>query len=323
MTQTYDRKANPAVTALRMERQFLSRRADEDAYIQLYRDLQPGQNVYWNGFGDPPSITFRANFDDVEFNRARQAGRALIKGRFAGGNLGWIMPEDLELFAALYTRPLTKPAGTQLEILELIQRDGPLNIQQIKAQTGLLVKHITPALHRLQQAFLIYEDQYDGEWDRGWYRFAEVFPDVNLTRYTRGEALKIILQRFAYRQVLFDAEMARSFYKLPVKEIQAAIAALVADYGELEKRLKAFYCLFLVQRERECKPQGFEKQDIRLGGLMQRVAHCRRILSEYLAGRRDRIEELEEHILPFADGQDGAPVCFNDWLHTAQIKPMM
>lgn len=229
MTQTYDRKANPAVTALRMERQFLSRRADEDAYIQLYRDLQPGQNVYWNGFGDPPSITFRANFDDVEFNRARQAGRALIKGRFAGGNLGWIMPEDLELFAALYTRPLTKPAGTQLEILELIRRDGPLNIQQIKAQTGLLVKHITPALHRLQQAFLIYEDQYDGEWDRGWYRFAEVFPDVNLTRYTRGEALKIILRRFAYRQVLFDAEMARSFYKLPAKEIQAAIAALVAD----------------------------------------------------------------------------------------------
>ena len=102
-----------------------------------------------------------------------------------------------------------------------------------------------------------------------------------------------------------------------------ALAALVADYGELEKRLKAFYRLFLAQRERECKPQGFEKQDIRLGGLMQRVSHCRRVLSEYLACRRDRIEELEEHILPFADGQDGAPVCFNDWLHTAQIKPLM
>lgn len=104
---------------------------------------------------------------------------------------------------------------------------------------------------------------------------------------------------------------------------RGALAALVADYKELEKRLEAFYRLFLAQRERECKPHGFEKQDIRLGGLMKRVAHCRRILLEYLAGRRNRIEELEEHILPFAGGQDGAPVRFNDWLHAAQIKPFM
>lgn len=34
-------------------------------------------------------------------------------------------------------------------------------------ETGMLVKEITPVLHRLQEAFLIYEDQYDGEWDRG------------------------------------------------------------------------------------------------------------------------------------------------------------
>lgn len=103
----------------------------------------------------------------------------------------------------------------------------------------------------------------------------------------------------------------------------AALKALLSDYGELEKRLKKFCRLFALQWEKERKSYGFEKQDIRLGGLMKRVAHCRRILSEYLAGRRDRIEELEEHILPFAGGQDGAPVRFNDWLHAAQIKPFM
>jgi len=191
--------------------------------------MQPGQNVYWNGFGDPPSISFRADFNDIEFNRKRQAKRELIKGRFAGGNLGWIVPEDLELYVALYRKPLKNPAEKHLRILELIKREGPLNIQQMKAETGMLVKEITPVLHRLQEAFLIYEDQYDGEWDRGWYKFAESFPHADLQKYTRHEALKIILQRFAFRHVLFDTTMAKSFYKLPEKEIIAAVGELVAE----------------------------------------------------------------------------------------------
>ena len=76
---------------------------------------------------------------------------------------------------------------------------------------------------------MIYEDQFDGEWDRGWHKFTDMFPDVDLTKYTRIEALKILLQRFVYRHVCFDIKMARSFYKLPEKDIKAAVAALVDD----------------------------------------------------------------------------------------------
>ena len=212
-----------------MERQCLISQADEAEYIKLYRDTQPGLNVYWNGFGEPPTLSFRANFDDIAFNRDRQLNRKLIKGRFAGGNLGWIEPCDLELFIALYRKPLTNPTEIQLRLLELIERGGPLNIQQIKEETGLLVKEITPALHRLQEAFLIYEDQYDGEWDRSWYKFVEMFPEVDLNKYTRLEALQIVLQRFAYRLVWFDTAMAKSFYKIPEKEIQLAVNTLVSE----------------------------------------------------------------------------------------------
>lgn len=81
----------------------------------------------------------------------------------------------------------------------------------------------------MQEAFLIYEDQYDGEWDRGWYKFEEMFPKTDLERYTRVEALKIILRRFAYRLVWFDSGMAKSFYKLPEKEILLALKELVAE----------------------------------------------------------------------------------------------
>ncbi len=217
------------IISLRMERQCFVNKANKDEYIKLYRDTQPGQNVYWNGFGQPPTLTFRADFDDIDFNRIRQLDRKLIKGRFAGGNLGWIVREDMELFAALYRKPLTKPTMEQLQILELIETAGPLNIQQIKEETGMLVKQITPILHRLQEAFLIYEDQYDGEWDRGWYKFVEMFPEVNLDRYTRLEALKLVLQRFAYRIVWFDTVMAKSFYKIPEREIKLAVSELVSE----------------------------------------------------------------------------------------------
>ena len=213
-----------------MERQFLlDKKAGEEEYISLYRDTQPGQNIYWHGFGQPPVLSFRADFDDIEYNRQRQLKRQLIKGRFCGGNLGWITIEDLELFASLYRKPLTKPTEAQLNILELIRREGPFNIQQLKTDTGLLVKQLTPILHRLQEAFLIYEDQYDGEWDRGWYKFEEMFPEVNPERYTKQEALKILLPRFAYRLAAFDSAMAKSFFKVPEKEIKSALKSLIEE----------------------------------------------------------------------------------------------
>lgn len=217
------------IISLRMERQCFLKKADREEYQKLYRDTQPGQNVYWNGFGEPPTLTFRADFDDKEYNRERQSRRELVKGRFVGGNLGWIVPEDMELFAAIYRKPLVNPTMEQQQILELIETAGPLNIQQIKEETGMLVKQITPILHRLQEAFLIYEDQYDGEWDRGWYRFEEMFPDADLNRYGRTEALKILLQRFAYRMVWFDTAMAKSFYKVPEKEIRLAVLELTEE----------------------------------------------------------------------------------------------
>lgn len=220
---------NKKIISLRLERQHLVSRADKRDYLALYHDMQPGLNVYWNGFGDPPSLTFRADFDDIEFNRERQESRELVKGRFAGGNLGWVEHDEMELFACLYQKPLEDLSFAQSIILKLIEREGPLNIQQMKEETGMLVKEITPVLHRLQEAFLIYEDQFDGKWDRAWYVFGEMFPNVDLGKYSRNEAIKILLKRFSYRHVLFDSKMAKAYFKLPEKEIVTAAAELVMD----------------------------------------------------------------------------------------------
>ncbi len=111
----------------------------------------------------------------------------------------------------------------------MIVREGPLTIQQMKEETGYLVKQITPVLHRLQEAFAVYEDQYDGEWDRGWYAFDEMFPGIADHPMSRHDALKMILPRFARRLGAFTSAMAKSYYALPEKEIRAAMAELISD----------------------------------------------------------------------------------------------
>ena len=102
-----------------------------------------------------------------------------------------------------------------------------------------------------------------------------------------------------------------------------ALGTIAGEYKELEKRLDKFYKRFAEQWERECKPNGFEKHDLRLGGLKQRVRHCRKRLRKYCAGELRSLPELEEEILPFGGNAPGDSVCFNNWAMTAMIKPNM
>jgi hypothetical protein len=167
------------------------------------------------------------DFNDYSYNSSRRAKRHLLKGRFGGGSIAYVMKEDLELYACLYRKDLSEFSPIQMELMELLKQEGPMNIGLMKELTKLLVKEITPALHKLQEAFLIYEDQLDNEGDRGWYLFDSEFPEVNLECYTKVNALKLVLPRVAELLVFFDVEMLKSYYKLPLKLIKEAVSELV------------------------------------------------------------------------------------------------
>lgn len=214
--------------ALRMHRQGLSEHVQKKEYDKLYRDLSPGLNLHWHGFGQPPCLVYRTDFDDVAHNGWRQLNRELVKGRFQNGNIGFIEADQMELYACMYQKPY-RPNEYSDMLLHLIEKEGPMNIQVMKEMTGLLVKQITPALHRLQEAFLLFEDQNDGEWDRGWYLFEEMFPEVDRKRYTRQQALERVLPGLFYRFVYLDAENVRNFYGLPKKDICAALKKMEQD----------------------------------------------------------------------------------------------
>ncbi len=101
-----------------------------------------------------------------------------------------------------------------------------MNIGLMKGYTGLMVKEITPALHKLQEAFLVFEDQADNEGDRSWYLFEAELPEVNLLKYTKSEALQLLIPRFAKLCVTFDESMIKSYYKVPGKLIKEALTEL-------------------------------------------------------------------------------------------------
>jgi hypothetical protein len=79
---------------------------------------------------------------------------------------------------------------------------------------------------------------------------------------------------------------------------RAEMKKLVGVYGECLKRLDTFIIAFRKQWLLENKPHGFDVQELRLGGLKERIAEGKRRLEEYLSGQISSIDELEETILP-------------------------
>lgn len=118
-------------------------------------------------------------------------------------------------------------------------------------------------------------------------------------------------------EVKFDLGVkTRKAYKANDRSALKKLAE--ADYAELLNRLDIFYDAFEEFWTTEKKPFGFEVQDIRLGGVKQRVAHCKRRLENYLTGKEESIPELEEEILqPLGMSGDGIGYNYYGVLPTA------
>jgi len=224
MIELYDN-----ILALRMERMGFNERLDRDQYRDLFRLMSPVMPLYWTMPGNPPVIQHRADFSDFQYNDKMRSRREIVKGRFQNGGVAYVFFDEIELFIAVYQKRLQRITPKMDEIISLIEHEGPINVKGIKEVLGMYVKDITPYLHKLQTAFLVFEDQKSVEWDRGYYLFQSEFPEVNFNRYSYSEALKILLMRFQSLMGWFDSVMVEGFYKLPKKELQKAIDELVNE----------------------------------------------------------------------------------------------
>ncbi len=151
--------------------------------------------------------------------------------------------------------------------------------------------------------YLLYNDPFTGLND---YRIKE----------TDGELYKSVTERLKSASVteeykdIFNTQITLS----ELLEIKAALGVktrnayingdkdelrrlAVEDYPESVRRLEKFYDAFTKQWHAENKPFGFDIQDLRLGGMMQRLRGCSVRLIEYADGKTDSIPELEVELL--------------------------
>lgn len=99
----------------------------------------------------------------------------------------------------------------------------------------------------------------------------------------------------------------RAAYEAGDKDALRALAE--NDYVKAEKLIRDFARTFEKQWFTDNKTCGFDVQDRRLGGIVMRTASCRRRLLDYVNGKIEKIEELEEKLLPF--GKKNEPINMN------------
>lgn len=98
---------------------------------------------------------------------------------------------------------------------------------------------------------------------------------------------------------------------------------LIPVYQETVKRVRRFCQAFEKQWMMENKPYGFEVQDIRIGGLIQRLEHCADRLNQFVNRKISNIPELEEQLLdPFGKGEADMPenFCVNIWRDIVSVN---
>ena len=79
---------------------------------------------------------------------------------------------------------------------------------------------------------------------------------------------------------------------------RGALYACAEEMKKIVSKLTSFIEMYRRQWYAENKPFGLEIQEIRLGGLKERLKGCRKIVLAYLNGELKSIAELEEELLP-------------------------
>ncbi len=218
-----ERWTREALLGERMRRQALDAPLRRSAdYATLFRRLQPVTTKALARPGSPPRLEHRTRFDDAALADKLRAERRIVKGRFGAG-VAYVWREDLALFANAHRRPLARPSAVQRRVLDAVVSAGPLTPRQLKDETGLLNKQLMPALHRLQQAFLVYEDQLDEDWDRSWYEFSSEWPELELAEPERAPCVAEVVARFVEAMVFASFEQIRDGTRLPARELRAAL----------------------------------------------------------------------------------------------------
>ena len=87
------------------------------------------------------------------------------------------------------------------------------------------------------------------------------------------------------------------------KDIKA-LKALLNRYAEVLRRIEKFAATFEKAWFYNYKPNGFDVQDLRLGGIIMRTKSCMRRIDDYVNGKITKIDELETPLADYYGGEE-------------------
>jgi hypothetical protein len=185
--------------------------------------------------GSAPRLEHRvagATTEDARLADELRATHRLIKGRYFGGRVGYVWMEDLPLFAAACRRPLQRFNDRQQAVVRAFEVSGPLSPRQLREQTGLPHKLLMGAVNRLEEAFIVCEDQTDEAWDRPLHLFEREWPEAHEAHIDPLVARKQVFMRWAENDIVVTMEGATLLTGWPKRQTASLLLELLKE-GEL------------------------------------------------------------------------------------------
>ena len=202
---------------------------DEREYLELVRRLQPVTPVARDMSGAPPRLMHRCPGDDRALADGLRARQDLLKGRFSNGRIGYVLAADFELYATAFRRPLKVLDSLQGRVLQVLGYHDGLSPRQLRLEMDIQHKKLMPALHRLQEAFLVFEDQSDASWERPWTLLSSALPEVDLDRLPWEEAAMAVIRRFFRSHVFATFRQLKSWSGFTERRLTAVLAQLESE----------------------------------------------------------------------------------------------
>lgn len=221
------------VISVRMQRQGLlnpvANPANEDAYIALFKRLQPVAPIFFSRPGDPPSLVHRTLFNDSNVSFYLREKHVIVKARFQDGRVAYVLEDDLKLYATAFRKVPKQMNQIHVDVYQAVKESGGFTKEQLKDELPYTAKEIGSALQALQQAFYLVEEQIDSDWETGWLDFAEQWFEIPTDETSKAEALKEVLLRFVDAMVFASMEQVKSWSGLTTKTIQTLVQTLIAE----------------------------------------------------------------------------------------------
>ena len=164
--------------------------------------------------------------------------------------------------------------------------------------------------------YMLYSDYFNGFMDytilegggKRYAEFAKTLNEIANKSHAFGYVFETAARLCDVLEIKYELGVrTRNAYQAGDKDTLRSLAE--NEYAELAIRLDVFAKAFERQWMKDNKPHGFDVQDLRLGGLLRRTDACRRRLLAYVNGEIERIDELDETLLPV--GKQGASTRLN------------